>query len=216
VAALNDPGRQVSGDYYDVISLEDGRVGILIADVTGKGVASSLLMANLQAAVRVTLDGERPLDELLGLWNALIYGNTDAGKFVTCLVAIVDPRQRTVSLANAGHYLPYVVTSERKHTWQIQVPGGVPLGLMSPAEYFAHSIELSPDPCTLFFFTDGVLEAVDGNDEFFGMDQTLDVLCASADLDPERMVSNMRSCITRFAGSQPQSDDITMVAVHLP
>ena len=216
MAAVNEPGRHVSGDYYDAIELGGGRWGILIADVTGKGVASSLLMANLQAAVRCTLDGARPLHELLGQWNTLIHRNTDARQFITCLVAIVDPSSRAVTLASAGHFFPYVVTPQRGASRELTVERGLPLGIQIPTEYASATVTLGPGPCTLFAYTDGVVEAMNADEELFGLPRTLDTLHACPDLDPERMIVRVRSAITSFCGPVPQGDDITRLPVHLP
>ena len=94
--------------------------------------------------------------------------------------------------------------------------GGVPLGLLSPCEYTAHTVELGPNPCTIFCYTDGVVEAMKNEDEFFGQSHTFDVLNATTDLDPAGMIASLRSAITDFCAGHPQSDDITMLAVHLP
>ena len=216
IAALNEPGHHVSGDYYDVIDLGGGRVGLLIADVTGKGVASSLLMANLQAAVRVTLESSRRLDDLLDQWNALIYRNTDAGKFVTCLVLILEPAERTATIGSAGHFLPYLVARDPSRSHELTVERGLPLGIDEVGGYCSRTVELGPDPCTLFAYTDGVVEAMNGNDELFGWDQTRDVLHQGAVLAPQPMLKRVRSAISSFCGPTPQSDDITMLAAHLP
>jgi serine phosphatase RsbU (regulator of sigma subunit) len=216
VAALNDPGRHVSGDYYDVLLLPDGRLGVLVADVTGKGVASSLLMANLQAAVRVTLDPSRDLSDLMRQWNALVYHNTDPGKFVTCLLMVVDPARRTVSFASAGHFMPVVITGDRSGCHELDCERGLPLGIDSKEQYGAATCDLGPLPCTVFAYTDGVVEAMNAREELFDWPRTMDALHDEPDLDPARMIRRVRSAITTFCGSVPQSDDITMVAVHLP
>ncbi len=216
VAALNEPGRQVSGDYYDVISMADGRIGILIADVTGKGVASSLLMANLQAAVRVTMDPARDLNDLMRQWNVLVHQNTDPGKFVTCLLMVVDPPRRTLSFANAGHFMPVVITGDRTTCRELTVDRGLPLGIDAKATYGCATHDLGPTPCTVFAYTDGVVEAMNAREEFFDWPRTMDALHAEPDLDPHRLIHRVRASITAFCGPAPQSDDITMVAVHLP
>ncbi len=216
VGALNEPGRQVSGDYYDVIPLSDGRIGILIADVTGKGVASSLLMANLQAAVRVTLDPVRNPEDLMSQWNALIHQNTGAGTFVTCLLMIVDPARRSLRFANAGHFMPVVITGDRTTCRELDVDRGLPLGIDAKETYACATHDLGPAPCTVFAYTDGVVEAMNVREEFFDWPRVLDALHAEPDLDPHRLIHRVRTAIATFCGPAPQSDDITMVAVHLP
>ncbi|MCK4661196.1 MAG: SpoIIE family protein phosphatase [Phycisphaerae bacterium] len=215
-AALNAPGRHVSGDYYDLIELPDGRLMTLIADVTGEGMAASLLMANLQAAVRVTLLDLDDLSEMLTRWNRLIYGNTDASKFITCLVAILDPHTRTLHLASAGHPLPDLVTLQPPSCRSLEVAPGLPLGVLDDAQYTSVSLALGDAPCTLFYCTDGVFEAMDPDRRQFSLERMHDVLAGCESIDPQQIIGSMWQAIKDFVGSAPQSDDITMMAVHLP
>ncbi|MEE9293652.1 MAG: SpoIIE family protein phosphatase [Phycisphaerae bacterium] len=227
IAALNEPGRLVSGDYYDVIELADGRIGFLIADVTGKGVAASLLMSNLQAAVRMTLPGCNDLSEVFARWNKLIYVNTDAAKFVTCLVAILDPRARTLQYVTAGHPLPFLVYGDsdpqnpRIPIRGLRAPAGFPLGVVEDAQYVTHTVELGDRPCVVFAFTDGVDEAMDVDENLFGEERVREVLAAARDeprgseLDPQALIRRMRKAITEHCRGALQSDDITMIAVRL-
>ena len=214
-AALNKPGRHVSGDYYDVIELANGRLGGLIADVTGEGVAASLLMANLQAAVRVTLPDIDDPGEMLTRWNRLVHGNTDASKFITCLMTILDPATRTTRIASAGHHPPYVLTLEPSGCRTLELEPGYPLGVVADAEYATTTIELGRSPCTMFFCTDGVFEAMDAAAKPFGERRMRDVLAASGSIDPQDVIDRMRQAIRDFTGHAPQSDDITMLAIHL-
>jgi len=215
IAVLNEPGRHVSGDYYDVIELPGGRVAILIADVTGEGVAASLLMANLQAAVRVTLRGNEDIGSLMGEWNRLLYQNTDASKFVTALVAVVEPSGRRITLANAGHYHPYAVRSAAGQLSRLEVPAGLPLGVAEEARYRAECLELGGEPCTIFCHTDGVIEALNTRDEQFTLDRMVEILESLSDPDPGDLIARMRSEITAFCQGATQNDDITMLALRL-
>ncbi len=215
IAALNDPGRLVSGDYYDVLRFTDGRIGFLIADVTGKGVAASLLMSNLQAAVRLTLPNCTDLGALVGRWNELIYTNTDSTKFVTCLAAILDPEARKLTFCPAGHQLPYVVSGRGGPPRLLKAPADYPLGVVEGAEFRAHTVDLGPDPCIIFAYTDGVPEAMDEQQNEFGQQRMEDVLGGGGVLDPHMMIKRMRRAITAHCSDAAQSDDITMVAVRL-
>ncbi|MFH0982311.1 MAG: SpoIIE family protein phosphatase [Planctomycetota bacterium] len=215
VAALNEPGRQVSGDYYDALELPDGRLGVLIADVTGEGVAAALLMANLQAAVRVTFPDRDDPGDVLARWNRLVYGNTDASTFITCLVAILDPRTRTARLASAGHHGPYLLSLEPPGCRTLECEPGYPLGVVAEAEYVTATVELDRTPCTLFFCTDGVFEAMNSAQGEFGEERMREVLTDRSSLEPRKVIEDMRQAIKDFAGPAPQSDDITMLAVYV-
>jgi serine phosphatase RsbU (regulator of sigma subunit) len=215
-AALNEPGRMVSGDYYDVAPLDDGRTVFLIADVTGEGVAAALLMSNLQAAVRLTLqDDVDDIGALMGRWNRLISANTGASKFVTCAAGVVDPTTRSIDFAMAGHPQPYVIYAGEKEPTALWIPPGFPLGVVESAEYETKRIDMGEEPCVLLTFTDGVFEAVNSNDDFFGEERMLEVLRSSEDLNPSSLVRRMRKAVSAFARDARQSDDITMLAVAL-
>jgi sigma-B regulation protein RsbU (phosphoserine phosphatase) len=215
VAALNEPGRHVSGDYYDVIELPEGRVGILIADVTGEGVAASLLMANLQAAVRVTLTEAVDPAVMLGRWNKLMHDNTDDSKFITCLFGIIDPAKRTLHIASAGHPPPHLLTLSPTTCAQLELDAGFPLGIMEESQYLASTVLLEKSPCGLFCCTDGVLEAMDSEHKEFGHERTAAALTARDSLDPAMVIDDVRKAIKEFTGNAPQSDDITMLALRL-
>jgi sigma-B regulation protein RsbU (phosphoserine phosphatase) len=121
-----------------------------------------------------------------------------------------------VTLGSAGHFFPYLVTPQRGASRELTVDRGLPLGVEVPAEYASATVELGAGPCTLFAYTDGVVEAMNADEELFGLPRTLDALHALPDLDPQQMIGRVRSAITSFCGPVPQSDDITMLAVYVP
>jgi serine phosphatase RsbU (regulator of sigma subunit) len=213
-AVLNDPGRHVSGDYYDLIPLDDGRIGIVVADVTGEGVAASLIMANLQAVVRMTLPGVVDPAVLLHRWNGLMCDHTDSSKFVTCLLGILDPEAGTMNFANAGHLRPWIRGPQPGTTRELELDTGFPLGIVPDAEYQSAVITLDR-PMMLFAYTDGVIEAMNSESDMFGEDRMTEVIAVSENLNPERLVQQMRKSLRQFSGDAAQSDDITMVAFEL-
>ncbi len=215
VAARNDPGRRVSGDYFDVIDLGNGKIGFVVADVTGEGVAAALLMSNLQAAVRLTMVGEADPADLLRRWNHLMYENTEASKFVTCLVGVLDAGARRLALADAGHYRPYAMRAAPGECFEVPCEPGFPLGVVGRAEYTTEWADLGPAPCTLFCYTDGVIEAMNPDGQRFTFSKTLQALHAAGDIAPERLIAQVSASIAAFCGSATQSDDITMLALHL-
>ena len=168
VAALNHPGFHVSGDYYDVVELDDGRVFFLIADVTGEGVAASLLMANLQAAVRITLPHCTSTGELLTQWNDLICANTDASRFITAIVGILDPSTRALDLGVAGHHMPHIVRPNAPCT-NLSAEPEYPLGVIEEVKFESTQIVRNPGPCTLVTYSDGIIEAMSPTVEVYGM-----------------------------------------------
>ncbi len=215
VAAINDPGQRVSGDYYDVIETGDGRIWCLIADVTGEGVPAALLMANLQAAVRLTIGEFDDPEALLVRWNRLIYANTEPSKFITCLLALIDPSARSIRFASAGHLLPLVVRGDASSPDELEVEYGFPLGIVETAEYTARTVDLGSDPCVFFSYTDGVTEAMDVNDRQFGKDRLLEALGSLSDLNPLALVKHVRREVSHFTEGTRQGDDITMLAARV-
>ena len=213
-AALNDPGRRVSGDYYDVIERPDGRTWILVADVTGEGVAAALLMANLQAAVRVTIDQTDDPGALLGRWNNLVFKNSARNRFVTCILALVDPDARTIRIGNAGHFDPIVVAAGEPPR-ELAVEGGLPLGVGENHEYGSEVVKLPSGPCVVLGYTDGITEANNPEGQMYGRDRLIRTLSERADIDPQAIVKRVRKDVAAFAGAAPQSDDITILATKL-
>ncbi len=215
VAALNEPGARVSGDYYDVIERDDGRVWCLVADVTGEGVAAAMLMANLQAAVRLTIDETDDPGALFKRWNNLIYRNTDASKFITALLLLVDPESRTMCYASAGHCPPILMHHNDTPPTMIEGESTFPLGVVEDAEFATNTVDLGAAPVTIFGYTDGIIEAMDMDQNAFGTDQLLMMLAEQTDPNPTAIIKQVRKRVSAFAGAAAQSDDITMLAAAL-
>ncbi|UCC30661.1 MAG: SpoIIE family protein phosphatase [Phycisphaerales bacterium] len=212
IAALNEPGDRVSGDYYDVIETGDGRVWCIMADVTGEGVAAALLMANLQAAVRVTIEETDDPGTLLRRWNEVIWRNTDSSKFITCLLALLDPKSHRIHFASAGHHLPLVVRASQPHPEKLTGEAGYPLGIMEEVEYPTTTADLGPEPFAFFCCTDGVIEAMNNDRQQYGSDRLLQTLSEVGELDPQPLMKHVREDIAGFVAGAKQSDDLTMLA----
>ncbi len=214
IAALNLPGAHVSGDYYDAIELDGDRLAFLIADVSGEGVSAALLMANLQAAVRLTIHSGRPLGDLLKQWNMLIHSNTTASRFITCLMGIISPSERQLELAVAGHHAPHLVTCQGESS-QMVVEHNYPLGVLEEAEYTTQTFAIPKQPCTLVTYTDGVIEALNESSMQYGTERVDTLLQESGEPDPQRLVDLVSRDVKRHQGKMPQGDDITILAIHL-
>jgi len=214
IVAFNNPGRNVSGDYYDVIRLDEARVAMVIADVSGKGVPAAMLMANLQAAVRVALPDAEDLVDVVRRLNRLVCENTRESKFITCLVAVVDLADRVLRYVNAGHYPPY-------RTWganrveSMPHDAGLPLGLEPAADYPLVEVPLGDGDSGLFLFTDGIPESLNDQDEFFGLGRIEELLRRNAAASPSELVTRCRRTIADFVGGVPQSDDVTLLVLHI-
>lgn len=213
VAAINDPGQRVSGDYYDLIELPDGRFWCLLADVTGEGVSAALLMANFQAVVRATIEECEDPGVLLGRWNAIVCRNTSNSRFITCLLALVDPARRTIRMANAGHHAPMVIRERGVET--VEVEASFPLGVVPHAEYPTGETQIGSEPFTFLVYTDGVIEALDPAGNVYGHERMKKLLNEVRDINPVVLTRQLRKSVASFVGEAPQSDDITILAARV-
>jgi sigma-B regulation protein RsbU (phosphoserine phosphatase) len=164
ISGLSVSARAVGGDWYDFIPFPDGRWGIVLADVSGKGTAAALLMSATRGMLRSLAEACCSPGEVLTRLNKLLVDDFPAGKFVTMVYGVLDPASRTLVFANAGHLRPLLIDSEGEHF--LEVERGLPLGL-GCGDYSDTVIELTPGS-RLIFYSDGITEAVDGNDEEYG------------------------------------------------
>ena len=215
IAAVNDPGQGISGDYYDVLRHDDDRIWCLMADVTGEGVAAALLMANLQAAVHVSYADTDDPGELLKRWNTLIYANTDSSKFITALLAIINTKTHVVRFASAGHHLPLILRASQDAPEELSAEPAFPLGVVEDAEFPTATADLGPAPFTFCCYTDGVIEAMNPDNEMFGEERLLDTLSKQKMENPRSIVQQVRKAVESFAAGARQSDDITIMAAYV-
>jgi sigma-B regulation protein RsbU (phosphoserine phosphatase) len=172
-------------------------------------------MANLQAAVRVTLPQADDVSAAVQRWNRLVYDNTDAGKFVTLLLVVVDAAERRVEIVNAGHLAPYLLRAGGK-VELLADEAQLPLGIEYDEVHSVRRRELGPEAVSLFLCTDGVPEAMNENLELFGDERLHDCLANLDTLDPETLIDRVRRHVKGFSGTAQQADDITILAIHLP
>jgi len=214
VEALNDPGQHISGDYYDFLLRDDGRVILVIADVVGKGIPASLLMANLQAAVHVTLATENDLVAAVQKLNQLICRNVSDCRFITAVFALLNPATREIQWVNAGHPPPYILRGGGRAT-AVPITGSLPLGIEPDFSYRLFSEPLGSEPATLFLYTDGVPEAQNSREEPFSEERLAEFLRENTDRTPEELLSRLRTTVRQFTRGQAQGDDITMLAARV-
>jgi len=208
VAGAWQPARSVSGDYYDVLSLGDHRLGICIADVVGKGVSAALLMANVQAAVRAFASSSESPAQVCGKVNRLLCENIARGKFVTFLYGILDGDARTFQYCNAGHLYPILASGGSVRTLE---QGGAVLGVFPAWTYEDSKIELKAGD-RLLLFTDGITEASDANDQEFDETRIASFAKANSALSASELNSRLLAQVTAFCGAQFR-DDATLLVI---
>ncbi len=219
IAALCLPANEVGGDYYDFIPLSDGRLALLIADVSGKGTSAALYMAELKGlslALSQVYDSPRLL---LIEANKILAANLDSRSFITMVYAVIDVKQKKMTYARAGHN-PILQVSANGDRPQAQVlaPEGMGLALDrgSQFEKILEEVSIPLVPGDLFlFFTDGVTEAMNNRSELFGDDRLRGIMEENADLPMEELREKMVDEVFNFAGGAVQHDDMTMVLVKV-
>lgn len=207
-AACYESSREVGGDYYDVIPLDDGRIGLLVADVSGKGVPAAMVMATCRAVVRSITGTVDDPAEVMRRVNARLSGDITPGMFVTCFYGVLDPATGTLSFANAGHTLPVVKTGGGRSE-ELRATG-MPFGWMPDAGYDTVVRNL-PSGSVIVIPSDGVIEARDPAGEFWGVARFLSAV-AGAD-GPEVVDSILAALRLHCAPSLDLGDDVTMLAL---
>lgn len=207
----NEPSSEVSGDYFDYFPVEGGRAGFIIADVTGHGLPAALVMANLQAAVRVALAADIDLPALAARVNRLICENTSSSVFVTGVLGTVDPRSGVVEYVNAGHPAPILIGGGRARVFDSEA-GSLPLGIEPDERFNVIRLEPTPGENGLVFYTDGLTEAINGEGELMGVGPILDKLATVEQPSPERLIRTIRQVMRDYLRGVPGSDDMTLLA----
>lgn len=213
VAAFNRPSREVGGDYFDVNRLDSERLLTMVADVAGKGVPAALLMANLQACLRVMLPMDLSLEEATAHMNRVIYENTDVDKFITSFVGIVDVQAHALDYVNAGHNPPMHIRAggevERLET------GGLLLGVMTGMPYERGTARLEAGD-VVAMFTDGLTEAMSPDEQEYG-EERLEALLQRHRHEPAQAILDTVYADVRAFTHDPASlsDDLTMVVLKV-
>jgi len=204
------PAREVGGDFYDFIDLSEGRLGLVIGDVTDKGVPAALVMATTRSMLRGAAGRLESPGAVLQRVNDVLYEEIPPNMFVTCLYAILDPRSGRLRFANAGHDLPY---RHRDSGVDELHARGMPLGLMPGMQYEEKELMLAPGEGVLFY-SDGLVEAHNPQREMFSFGR-LQGLLASGSQGGEALVNLLLNELARFTGDGwEQEDDITMVLLE--
>ncbi len=217
-AAFLEPAKEVGGDLYDFFALPRGRQAVIIGDVSDKGVPAALFMSMTVTLVRnCLLGGQNPAQTMTSVNESLSANNT-ANMFVTLFIGVYDPATGNLEYANGGHCFPFICSRHQApdsgNALVLREPDGLSgpvVGALPGLDYALLHERLEPgDLC--FLYTDGVSEAVNRQDAFFGTGRISDVLKARGDAAPADVLGAMYAAVTAFRGEAPQSDDITMLA----
>ena len=206
-----ESAREVGGDFYDVMNLEGGRIGLTIADVSGKGVPAALFMMSSRTLMKGAAIGMPEPGNVLEEVNDLLEADNEAAMFVTLFYAVLDPETGTLLYANGGHNPPLVVHPGGASN-VLPMTGGMALGVMSGLSYRQDAAALQPGDIAILY-TDGVTEAMNARDEEFGLDRLQAVFAERQPTSAEEVSRAVFEAVHEFAGATPQSDDITCLIV---
>jgi sigma-B regulation protein RsbU (phosphoserine phosphatase) len=216
ISGTNLPARIISGDYYDYIALDESRHGIVIADVSGKGVSAGLLMAMCRSVLRSMAPGRQSPTEVLAAVNRLLYPDIREDMFISMAYSILDTVDGSLTIARAGHD-PALLFRKNPGVVELLRPPGLALGVDAGPVFERVSkdqrIELMAGDCVLLH-TDGVREAVNSYDEEFGMDRMAESFRMAAPMGAEAVITRLQEDLRKFTGEGPQMDDITLVAIE--
>ena len=217
IASYYESAKEVGGDYYDFVEIDQDRLGVVIADVSGKGVPGSLVMTMIRTALRTEARGTYSAAETLRKVNKFIMGDIRKGMFVTVFYAILNSRNRSLIFASAGHNPMILYRPGTNKTYYLN-PRGFPVGIsLNDEELFDRSLE--DDSIRLakgdivIIYTDGVTEAMNSRRELFGEERLLEAVRRYGDLNAEDFVDKLREEIVSFTEGQIQYDDISLVVI---
>jgi len=216
IAARSVMAKEVGGDFFDVIPfevipLEKGTLGILIADVSGKGVPAALFMALSRIVVRVNALWHRDPAKTIEDANNVISQDSKAGMFVTLFYGILSEMHRTLTYVNAGHNPPIVYRC-RDGSMEELMPTGIIMGAMEHREYSSRTIGIGAGDVVVLY-TDGVTESINNHVEMFGEERLKKIIRENARLSSRDILTKILTCVETFSSGEPQFDDITLMVI---
>jgi sigma-B regulation protein RsbU (phosphoserine phosphatase) len=212
IYASMEPARNVGGDFFDVVRLEGGRVGLAIADVSDKGVPAALFMMSSRTWMKGAAISSPEPGTVLGEVNALLHEDNETQMFVTVLYAVYDPETGEFTYASGGHDAPLLVHPDGSSEL-LPLTGGIALGIVSDLAYGQNSVVLDHGD-TLVLYTDGVTEAMNGEGEQFGIERLRKVFSDRAPKDANEAAHKVFEAVNTFADGAAQSDDITCLTLR--
>jgi phosphoserine phosphatase RsbU/P len=216
ISGINIPARHVSGDYFDYLEVDKSKLGVAIADVSGKGVPASIIMAICRSVLRSQAAGNASPADVLQKVNRQLYPDIKEDMFISMAYVILDHAQGSVTLSRAGHDAPIVFDHETRAAAPVKPPGmvvGIDSGSVFDRITGDFPLALKRDDC-LLLYTDGVTEALDANGDEFGPERMIECVRTSAPEGAPAIITRIIDELRVFVGAQPQNDDITLIAIR--
>ncbi len=212
IRGISIPAREVGGDFFNYFALSDGRLALLVGDVSGKGVSAALLMANVQATLRARLSHEADLAQLAGELDRDIDETTPGAVYLTLFLGILDTARQELRYVNAGHNPQFVIHAGGG--FEVMSATGLPIAIY-PGQPYREAVVPARSGDLLFFYTDGLVEAEDESGEMFGFDRLKALLGKEQRHGIDTVLHEVEDAVRRFRGDHEPMDDATMMALRL-
>ncbi len=213
IAAYSLSAREVGGDFYDFIEMGEDKVGMVIGDVTGKSVSGALVMSASRSVFRMLSEEDLGVGEIMVRANRRIKKDIKSGMFVALLYAVLDPKDRTLSLCSAGQTQPIHWSSETKESRLVETRGDTfPLGILEDVGYEETCLDLAPGD-KIVLYTDGIVEAMNHKEEIFGFERLLEIVQEASSMDADSLLKEILDSVNAFAGGAAQHDDLTVIII---
>lgn len=208
----HQPSRVVGGDFYHAIKKDKDKIVTILADVMGHGMVSNYVVAMIKGAFKVLAKQFETPSEIMNNLNKFLFDEFDEmGVFTTCIISVIDSKNNTMTLSNAGHYYPIGVKKDKSSNF-IQCVKGIPIGILEDAKYSEVEVDIS-DYRLISMYTDGILEINNENKEEFGVDRLKNFLTKNADLNKLELITSLKSELWNFSKKSNFQDDILIVTL---
>jgi len=217
IAASSTPAREVSGDFFDFIDIDEGKIGFVIADVTGKSVSGALVMTASKSVFRLLSEDQLSVGEIMKRANKQIKKDITKAKgmFVALLYAVLNIDDKSLGMCSAGQTQPILLSAKTGEAMLIETEGDAfPLGIIDDADYQETQLQLESGDL-IVFYTDGVVEAMNKKEKMYGFDRFLEVIKENSGLDANPFMEKLIDDINSFVGKAEQHDDLTIVVIKV-
>ena len=212
ISAHSTPSRTVGGDYYDFLDIQKDKIGICIADASGKGMPAALMIAQTQAILKSEVSNGNPIDKVLTNMNRQLLMSSSSEKYVTLFYGELDTKSGIFNYANAGHNYPVLVRSDG--SYELLKTGGPVIGALPMMTYTSDSVKLERDDL-LFLFTDGLSEAMNNSDEEYTEERVIEFISSNRKCDPGVLIDSILKDVRAYDPTYPPRDDTTIIALKV-
>jgi sigma-B regulation protein RsbU (phosphoserine phosphatase) len=215
IAATSIPAREVGGDFFDFIEIGEDKLGLVIADVTGKSVSGALVMSASRSVFRMLSEEELTVGEIMVRANRRTKKDIRSGMFVALLYAVLDAKKRSLGLCSAGQTQPIHLSKATGEAILVETTGDTfPLGILEDADYQETQLQLEPGD-RVVFYTDGIVEAMNEREEIFGFERLMEVIQEARSMNADSLLQEIKDQVNAFAGGAAQHDDLTVIVLSV-